>query len=193
VFRAFLTDELDAVSDQLLGPGWHSYDQHPQALISFPQEAAWELPHKVWHFDLPARGQTDHLPAVRFFGFANRVVERGGGTLVVSGSHELVRRLVEASPSQDFGQSADVRRELRRVSPWFAALAAEGGDRIRQFMVDGDEVDGVRVRVVELTGEAGDVVVMHPWVFHNISQNTAERPRMMMSHTVYARDSAFFG
>ena len=71
---------------------------------------------------------------------------------------------------------------------WFRALGregSEGGDRVRQFMVDGDEIDGVRVRVAELTAAAGDVVVMQPWTLHNLSMNCADRPRFMVTHTVY--------
>jgi hypothetical protein len=48
-------------------------------------------------------------------------------------------------------------------------------------MVQGDTVDGIDVRVVELTGAPGDLVVMHPWLLHNISMNVADTPRMMSS------------
>ncbi len=52
-------------------------------------------------------------------------------------------------------------------------------------MTDGDEIDGVRVRVAELTAEAGDVVVMQPWTLHNLSMNCASGPRCMVTHTVF--------
>lgn len=52
-------------------------------------------------------------------------------------------------------------------------------------MVEGDLVDGVDVRVVELTGEPGDLVVMHPWLLHNISMNVADTPRMMTSFSAF--------
>ena len=52
-------------------------------------------------------------------------------------------------------------------------------------MDDGDTVDGVDVRVVELTGARGDLVVMHPWVLHNISMNVANTPRMMTSFSAF--------
>ena len=52
-------------------------------------------------------------------------------------------------------------------------------------MVDGDEIDGVHVRVAELTGRAGDVVVMQPWTLHNFSMNCADVPRFMVTHTVF--------
>ena len=170
VFAPFANDALFAVVDQLLGcDTWTKPRQEGQALITFPQPEPWEIPHKIWHFDLPAKGAVDSFQAVRVFGYAATVGPRGGATLLVEGSHELVRRMVERSPNQNAGQSADVRRRLVGRSGWFKALTTAGGDRVDRFMLDGDEVDGVRVRVVEATGNAGDVCVMHPWMLHNIA------------------------
>ena len=86
---------------------------------------------------------------------------------------------------------ARVRRRLARYSAWFDALGRAGGDRITQFMIDGDEVDGVRVRVVEATGAPGDACIFHHWLLHNIAMNCADRPRMMMSQT-FLRDGNVF-
>jgi hypothetical protein len=52
-------------------------------------------------------------------------------------------------------------------------------------MIDGDEVDGVPVRVAELTGQAGDLVVMHPWTMHNMSMDCAATPRFAVTRTVH--------
>ncbi len=135
----------------------------------------------MWHFDIPARGPANGFGALRCLGFVNDVAARGGGTLVVEGSHQLVRALVAASPANDAGQSGDVRRVLAQPSPWFAALSEPGGDRIRRFMDTGDTIDSV----VELTGAPGEVVLMHPWVLHNISMNVADTPRMMTSFSAF--------
>src|SRR5262249_32984632 len=83
-------------------------------------------------------------------------------------------------------RSPRARRRLAAASPWFRALYREGGDRIRRFMLDGDEVDGVRVRVVELNAEAGDVVAMLPWTLHSLAMNCGSGPRFMVTHTVWA-------
>ncbi|HTK96856.1 MAG TPA: hypothetical protein VL379_02440 [Pseudomonadales bacterium] len=193
VFAPFAHAALFAVVDQLLGVGtWTKPREEGQALISFPQPDPWEIPHKTWHFDLPAKGVIDTFQAVRLFGYAAAVAPRGGATLLVEGSHELVRRMVERSPNQNAGQSADVRRRLVGHSPWFKALTTAGGDRVDRFMIDGDEVDGVRVRVVEATGGAGDVCLMHPWMLHNIARNCADRPRMMMTQTFLRDDNLYY-
>ena len=120
------------------------------------------------------------------------MVPRGGATLLVEGSPELVRRMVERSPNQNAGQSADVRRRSSAHSPWFKALTTAGGDRIDRFMTDGDEVDGVHVRVVEAIGNAGDVCLMHPWMLHNIARNYADRPRLMMTNTFLRDDNIYY-
>ena len=57
--------------------------------------------------------------------------------------------------------------------------------RISRFMDDRDAVDGVDVRFIELTGKPGDLVVMYPWVLHNISMNVANTPRMMTSFSAF--------
>ena len=190
VFDAFRGDHVDRIADQLMGVGhWTTLGVRPQALITMPTSEPWHLPHKVWHFDLPARGPTDRLAALRLFGLVDDVAPRGGGTLVVEGSHELVRRMVEAAPDHDAGGSSDVRLTLREHD-FFAALNRPEPD-VATFMNDGAIVDGVPVRVAEITGDAGDLVVMHPWLMHNLSMNTEPRPRIAMSHSLYSTEVSF--
>ena len=119
VFNGFVNAQTSEIVNGLLGPGWHQFGIGPQALLSFPTDRSWDLPHKMWHFDLPARGPVSGFSALRCLGFVNDVGPRGGGTLVVEGSHEL-----------------------GRVAPWFAALLMPGGDRVNRFMLEGDTVHG---------------------------------------------------
>ena len=84
-------------------------------------------------------------------------------------------RMVATSPDLDAGKSAIVKRELRKRYPWFKAPSLEP-----------TVIDGVTVRVRELTGEAGDVAFMLPWTLHNVSLNCADQPRFMVTHTVYS-------
>lgn len=190
VFDAFLGEHVDAIADQLMGPGrWTTLGVRPQALITMPTSEPWQLPHTVWHFDLPARGPTDHLAALRLFGLVDDVAPHGGGTLVVEGSHELVRRMVVAAPGHDAGGSSDVRATLREHE-FFAALNRPEPDVVT-FMEAGAIVDGVSIRVAEVTGAAGDLVVMHPWLMHNLSMNCRDRPRVAMSHSLYSTEVSF--
>jgi ectoine hydroxylase-related dioxygenase (phytanoyl-CoA dioxygenase family) len=51
-------------------------------------------------------------------------------------------------------------------------------------MIDGTVVDGVPLRVVELTGEPGDVVLMHSDCFHAAAPNRLAEPRMMLTDMI---------
>jgi hypothetical protein len=192
VFDAFATPAVAALVDVLLGAGrWNEAGRWGPALVTFPESGPWTVPHRGWHVDVPATGDPDRATVARLFGYVSDVVPQGGGTVVVEGSHDVVRRLVAAAPDHDAGGSVSIRRRLLSLSPWFRALDREGaGDRVRQFMLDGDEVDGVRVRVAELTGEAGDVVVMLPWTLHSLAKNCSPAPRFMVTHSIYAAPTA---
>lgn len=72
---------------------------------------------------------------------------------------------------QPVSQSSAFRFRLDRVRtsparhPWLRGQWMAGdndGDRIQRCMNDDTVIDGVPLRVVELTGEPGDVVLMHP-------------------------------
>ena len=52
-------------------------------------------------------------------------------------------------------------------------------DRRAYFMEVETEIDGVPVRVVELTGEPGDMVFCHPAIVHCASPNHGAAPRFM--------------
>ena len=187
-FDAFATDAVAAAADDVLGAGrWHDGAPWGPALTTFPQPGPWRVPDKVWHLDVPGRGDPDRPSLLRLFGYVTDVVPRGGGTVVVEGSHELIRRMVAASPGHDAGSSSEVRKRLMATHPWFAELRRAGDEeRTRRLLEDGDEIDGVRVRVRELTAAAGDVVVMLPWTLHSLAMNCAAAPRFMVSHSIHA-------
>ena len=186
VFDAFAADVVQVAVQRLLGTDtWTPATGWGPALITFPQPGPWEVRHRGWHFDLPARGPADQLPAVRLFGYIAAVIAHGGAPIVVEGSHEVVRRMLAASPDADAGGSARLRNKLIRRHPWFRALCAEGERHEAQFMRDGDELDGIPVRAIELTADPGDVVVMMPWTMHCSSMNCSPSPRLMVTHSVY--------
>lgn len=51
-------------------------------------------------------------------------------------------------------------------------------------MYDGIIIDGVPLRVVELTGEPGDVILMHSDCFHAVAPNRLTQPRMTLTDMV---------
>jgi hypothetical protein len=189
VFNALGAKELSDVIDEVLGPGQWSRPRYWGApLITFPDATSpWDVPSSQWHTDFVAQAASEALPGVRILAFLAPVVRSGGGTVVLAGSHRLVHRLVEGcDPSRAF-QSAELRRILTGQHSWLHGLMSpdDSAERIARFMDRGAVLDGVDVRVVELAGESGDVILMHPWAFHAPAPNCATEVRMMVGHSVF--------
>ncbi|CAE8728620.1 unnamed protein product [Polarella glacialis] len=53
-------------------------------------------------------------------------------------------------------------------------------DRIRRFMLEGTESAGIPMRVVELAGQPGDIVLWDPRCLHSSSENRSSRPRSVI-------------
>jgi hypothetical protein len=76
-----------------------------------------------------------------------------------------------------------------RHDDWFRSLSRSAHDpeRAAWFMDHDHHVGGAMVRVLELTGSPGDVVLTHPWVLHSPAPNTGAYPRMMLTKNLYRR------
>jgi hypothetical protein len=188
VFNPIAGPALVGALDQILGAGaWQQPECWGAPLVTFPGPSPeWQVPHSAWHLDFPVRGPGNVMPGVRVLAFPATVAPRGGGTLVVEGSHLLVERLMAAGEGGQ-GHSTEIRRGLARLGAWLRDLWTQGDreTRIQRLMVEGGEVEGVPVRVVELTGAPGDVVLMHPWALHAASPNCGTGPRIMVGHSVF--------
>jgi hypothetical protein len=172
----------DAITDVLGGP-WHTLEPWGKPLITFPTPGPWDVP-AGWHLDVPP---STPLTVLRMFAFVSAVRPGGGGTVLVAGAHRLMAGL-------DGARSSDVRRALADRSPWFADLwRGDGSDRVERFMGAGEDIDGVRLRVVELTGEPGDVVLWHSTLPHAIAPNCSDRVRMMLTNTAHRRQGVGVG
>ena len=173
--------------DVLLGCGnWQRPERWGSLLVAFPDSSdRWDVPHISWHLDFPASGSVDGLFVVRLFTCLAPLPPGGGATLVVAGSHLLVEKLARENGKSI--RSADVRKALVHAYPWVKALCSrdDRGDRIDMFMNVGTTVDGVELRVVEMTGEPGDVYLVHPLMLHAGSPNCADAPRIVLSSFVY--------
>ena len=84
--------------DDLLGPGgWEPPPRWGQPLVTFPTERKWELPHASWHLDAPASPSPPKVPGVLLFAYLAPVPERGGGTVMLAGSHRIVEKVCRRS------------------------------------------------------------------------------------------------
>jgi hypothetical protein len=170
-----------AAIDDLLGPGrWARPEHWGEFLVNFPEPGRdWIVP-TLWHSDAAYTDPLERPLGVMVFSFLNRVEARGGGTLLLAGSHRLVARFAASRPNVADERTPNVRRAFYQSHPWLAALVANDGDRSRpdRFTAEAD-VDGLPARVVELTGEPGDIVISHPLIAHCVSPNCARQPRFM--------------
>ena len=177
--QALATDEILEIRSQILRSEAALPSLDWAALIRFPEPGvSWRLPHKVWHLDEPGRGSPATHRTSRLFVILSDLQQHGGATLAVEGSAALVRRIIADSPNHDGGSSSEVRKILQRRYEWFDLLMSEREVSDDTRLQDGEEVDGVLCRVMELTGAAGDVWCMDQWTLHNGSTNASDRPRL---------------
>ncbi|HEX4197340.1 MAG TPA: hypothetical protein VHZ26_07860 [Caulobacteraceae bacterium] len=185
-FAGLGTPELHQLGDALLGAGaWTSPKRWGQPLVTFPT-GGWDVPHATWHLDLPAGASLETLPAIRIFALLEPVAPRGGGTPYIAGSHRaVIDRARHAKPGEKL-RSADMRALLKAEEPWLAELLRPtDGDRVARFMDGWGAMRGFPVRVEEMTGEPGDILIMHPAMFHTVAPNGLDRVRLALVETFY--------
>jgi hypothetical protein len=179
---------LSAIDDVLGAGTWHVPKHAGQLLaMTWPSRAVtWELPHKMWHLDYRAPGALQGTPGVQLFLCVDRVEPRAGATLVCAGTPRWVDAIRRREAAEWLGRSADVRQALRLELPWFGDLCSvrPGEDRIERFVTRASDFAGGSLQVVELTGEPGDVWLMHPWMMHGLSSNCGARPRLVLTERI---------
>lgn len=183
-----LTGRVRGVFDDLLGQAaWPPPRDWGRPLVTFPEPGAWDVPARLWHWDNPCDLHLDHPRALFVVSFIGPVAPHGGGTLILSGSPRLLIQQERQLPaSQRRASIATLRDRFHRSHPWLMALTGQApspADRIAAFMDRETTVEGVPLRVVELTGEPGDMVFCHPVMVHCVAPNRGTRPRFMRIKT----------
>jgi glycosyltransferase involved in cell wall biosynthesis len=170
-----------AAIDDLLGPGrWARPEHWGEFLVTFPDSRRrWTVP-TLWHTDAAYHDPLWPLLGVMVFSFLNDVEHRGGGTLVAAGSHRLVARFVAERLNVCEEKSSLTRKAFYQSHPWLADLLTTDDDAQRyDRLFTETDIDGLPARVVELTGNGGDIVIAHPLLAHCVSPNCARQPRFM--------------
>ena len=193
VLKAIGTPRLCAAIDDLLGAeNWKTPRNWGGFLITFPDTdpKSWHIPSDGWHVDAHFTYASDTPFSIRVFTFLSHVGRRGGGTLVVSGSHRLVADYVaHLSVTEREAKYAKLKERFNSSHPWLRGLTGGGeqdDNRVRSFMEEGTRIGDVDVRVEELHGEPGDVILMHPWVLHNRAPNSSDKPRFMLAKYIFS-------
>ncbi len=180
VVAALCTAELQDVAEQLLDRRpLATLVVRPQLLFTPPNAEEWELPHKMWHMDVPRLGELG-CSGVQIFTFIEPVAPDAGGTVVAAGSHHYIN---------DRGKvrSKEVKKALQS-HPWFKRLMKPDGRDRRHFLEEPFRDGEVELQVVELTGEPGDVWLMDLRVLHSLTPNTSDRPRLMATQRYYLEE-----
>lgn len=202
-FAQIVNPALRSMLNQLLAPAEWECDPHwGSLLVSFPggwpaAPNGWDVPHQGWHLDAPVVRSLPELYGVRIFTCLAELAPQGGATLAVAGSPRLAQELATARGIAKM-RSANVRKALMDRYSWMKELCSFdlAIDRVQRFMKTAAILEDVEVRVVEMTGEPGDVFLVHPLMMHAGSPNCSALPRMVLSSTVYRRGvdwSALYG
>jgi hypothetical protein len=185
--------QLCGVIDEILGAGnWKKPRNWGGFLVKFPETDAsnWNIPAGYWHVDAHFTYDPRTAFGLRVFTFLSDVPPRGGGTLVVAGSHRLAARFVRRLSAQERALGfAKLRDRFLSEDPWFRRLTEthdQKDDRTGYFMNKESVVDGVPVRVEQLCGHRGDVIIMHPWAVHAASPHCGITPRFMLAKDLFA-------
>lgn len=184
--NAITLGRLREACEALLGAGrWKAPAHWGRILVTFPEESnePWRVPTGPWHWDSTLHENVGSLERLLILTFFSNVEPRGGGTLIVEGSHRLLERFHgELSPSERTLDHRKLRKRFLSSEPWLRALTGledAPTDRNDFFMKTRREVCGVEVRVVELTGRPGDAVICHPLLLHTSGPNRLDVPRFM--------------
>jgi hypothetical protein len=150
--------------------------------LTCPGRRPWVIPTSGWHIDANYLSRLAPPAGVRTHALFGDVEPRCGATQIVSGSHRLVHKWFADNPPPPGTRGAQFRLRLRE-HPYIRDLHTEGDEvaRIARFIDRVEHVDGIPLRVVENTGRAGDVILLHPLVLHVAAPNAGTGPRFLLS------------
>jgi len=155
-YAASWTDRVHGAFDDLLGAGrWVGRTAQGWWPVIFPgfDKPPWSPPAEGWHVD----GQQFHHhldsadQALLPIFLWSDIGPGDGGTAVAEGSHKVTARILAAHEPD--GLSALELAQLVAAEP--------------------------RPSVVEVNGEAGDVVLLHPFMLHTGGPNTGDKVRFI--------------
>lgn len=197
ILKRIGTDRVCNAIDSLLGKAtWKKPNHWGGFLINFPDTPSdeWYLPNAGWHVDYHFTNSPDTLFGIRVFVFLSKVSARCGGTLLVSGSHQLVAQFVRSLTEEEKKlQYAQLVKRFNTSNNWLRALTQDKVDspgRIQKFMDQPQTVKNVELCVDQLCGRPGDVVLMHPWTLHTRSPHAGKHPRFMLAKSIYCQKEA---
>jgi len=162
VFQRVATERTLAAIDAVLeGQPWPKPKDWGAFFLVFPTTGReFRVPTTGWHLDAPYMSQLAPPRGVKVHAMYGDVLPRAGGMNIISGSHRMVHKWFVDHPETAGLRSAKQRRSLHE-HPFLRAVCA--GEVTYDTV---EEVDGIRLQVVENTAQAGDVILMHSLLLH---------------------------
>lgn len=168
-------------------------DERPLQVEAVDAPARWQpvnrrrVRGKGWHIDSGPGFPNDALRHANGHPFQAVVLlllltdcePGGGGTVMLAGSHKVVEEELRRNPGGITHQALNewcVKRTLDDIRAGALCISSDG--------------DGVGV-AEQVVGKAGDVVLMHPLLFHSGSTNLRSRVRIMGNGMVRLKHEAF--
>ncbi len=191
-FKSIGSDTVMDAFDHLLGKGQWKLPWHwGQFLIGFPSEQSFSIPDEIWHTDFGFERDQDPLEGLLVLSLISNVPPAAGGTMLIEGSHQFVKQFIQTMPNEQRKKMKTIRKALYDSHPWFRKLtdSRDETDRISFFMESVQKVDDNDLKVVQITGSAGDVIIAHPWLLHASSPNCADQVKMMRVHRIHRREA----
>lgn len=169
--------------DAVFGPRvWQPIDDAGGlAAPNFPLPAAppWRVPSTAWHVDEPTAPHQPHPWGLLGFAFLDDVAPGGGATVAIAGSHRLLGTLAPTLTPDALLTTVEALPALA-PDPWFAALLDDAAPDRAVLLSSPHTLHSIPLRLVELTGTAGDLFLLDPRCLHTVSPNTASRARLTM-------------
>lgn len=182
-WRAVLA-RLQGIADELWGAGSWKVREKATLFVNCPSRPGhWKVP-RGWHTDVPADPAQLDLTFVYAFAFLDWARPRGGNTILLAGSTRRIAELERADPG---GRGKKFMAELAAENRWFGELFynLESGNEDEEAradrLLDNTQVSkGIPMKLVELTGAPGDIVLWDPRALHSASCNADTHPRSVV-------------
>jgi hypothetical protein len=189
VFRAIGSPRtIQAIDEVLEGQQWQQPRDWGTFFLQFPAGREWDIPSTGWHIDGDYTGRLLPPCGVKVHAMLTEVGPRCGGVNVLSGSHRMVHRWFSENPPPARARGAQLRKSLER-HPYLRDLCTAGNPvaRIARFHERAEEVDGIPLQVIETTGSAGDVILMHSLLLHAgaPAAHLGTQPRFLVNQDIH--------
>ena len=178
------TPRLTAALSVVLGSDEWRFGKRMGAILAGPpvgHAAAWRPTARTWHFD-GGLGES----GVMFFALFARLEPHEGGTMLLEGSHHLVEHFHSEIRAEDrsLSHSELQARLIDRYDLLHELTRREPLDPTQPSFLEGRPWQTTRLRVVDVCGEPGDVLVCKLNLLHAPPTYVGPQPRFFMKGNV---------